>query len=101
MDSIIYHITREEEWQQALQQNFYEAASVASEGFMHCSTDKQIEGVLQRYFAGKTGLVKLTIDTTKLIGRLQYDFSPSVNELFPHIYGRLNIDAVVQAEKIR
>lgn len=100
MNTIIYHITTKEEWETAITQGFYVAVSVASEGFMHCSTDKQVEGVLQRYFAGKTGLVKLTIDTTKLVARLQYDFSPSVNDMFPHIYGRLNLDAVIETEEL-
>lgn len=95
MENIIYHITTQKEWQQALQQNFYETASLNSEGFIHCSTAQQVDGVLQRYFGGKTDLVKLTIDVTKVHARLQYDFSPSVNEVFPHIYGRLNLDAVI------
>ena len=95
METIIYHITTKKEWDTAVAQGFYEAASVAIESFMHCSTDKQVDGVLQRYFAGKTDLVKLTIDVSKVQARLQYDFSPSVNEMFPHIYGRLNLDAVI------
>ena len=101
MNNIIYHITTNEQWQLALQQNFYEAESVATEGFMHCSTGQQVSGVLHRYFKGKAGLVKLTIDTTKLLSGLQYDYSPSVNELFPHIYGRLNLDAVLHVEALQ
>ena len=100
METIIYHITTKEAWQQALQQNFYEAASLATEGFIHCSTAQQVNGILQRYFAGKTNLVKLTIDTSKLKSKLQYDFSPSINESFPHIYGTINIDAVINIEAV-
>ena len=91
----IYHITTNREWQHALQKGFYEAASLQSEGFIHCSTEQQVAGVLQRYFAGKTDLVKLTIDTSKLNAKLQYDFSPSIKEAFPHIYGTINLDAVI------
>ena len=95
METIIYHITSKEEWTTAITNGFYEAASLAEEGFVHCSTEQQVEGVLQRYFAGKTDLVKLTIDTAKLNAKLQYDFSPSINEVFPHIYGRINLNAVI------
>jgi uncharacterized protein (DUF952 family) len=100
MENIIYHITTQEEWQKALQQNFYEAASLHTEGFIHCSTATQVEGVRERYFAGKTKLVKLTIDTNKLQAKLQYDLSPSVNEIFPHIYGAINLDAVIHVVQL-
>lgn len=97
---IIYHITTLAEWEQAKQQGFYEAASLPVEGFIHCSEEHQVAGVLQRYFAGKGPLVKLTIDTDKLTSRLQRDFSPTMNEPFPHIYGRLNLDAVIKEESL-
>jgi len=100
METIIYHITTKEDWDVAIAQGFYEAASLSTEGFMHCSTETQVEGVLQRYFAGKNNLLKLTIDISKLQSGLQYDFSPSINEMFPHIYGRLNLDAVIATEEI-
>ncbi len=100
MNKIIYHVTTTEEWQKAIEQNFYEAASLATEGFIHCSTEQQLNGVLQRYFAGKTNLVKLTIDTSKLTAKLKFDFSPSINELFPHIYGAINTEAVTAVENL-
>jgi Uncharacterized protein conserved in bacteria len=94
-ETIIYHITAKQEWETALQQGFYEAASLAVEGFIHCSKAEQVAGVLERYFKGRHHLVKLVIDTNKLTSKLQYDFSPSVNEKFPHIYGPVNINAVL------
>jgi uncharacterized protein (DUF952 family) len=100
MSSIIYHITTKAEWQAAQQQGFYEAASLALEGFIHCSTANQVNGVLERYFAGKPNLVKLVIDTTKLTHELKYEHSPSVNQEFPHVYGSINLDAVVEVIEI-
>jgi uncharacterized protein (DUF952 family) len=95
MQNIIYHITTNAEWTTAIATGFYETDSLQTEGFIHCSKAQQVEGVLQRYFAGKTDLVKLTIDISKLNGKLQYDLSPSVNEMYPHIYGTINLDAVI------
>lgn len=96
--AIIYHVTTRGEWEAAQQSGRYEAPSLTSEGFIHCSEASQVEGVLQRYFSDKTDLVMLTIDTKKLTSRLQYDLAPSINEEFPHVYGPINTDAVVLVE---
>ena len=65
------------------------------EGFIHCSKAEQVDGVLDRYYKGISGLVKLVIDVTKLNHKLVYELAPSVNQEFPHIYGSINIDAVI------
>ncbi len=98
MNHIIYHITTQAEWENAKQLGFYEAPSLHSEGFIHCSEASQVAGVLQRYFSGKGPLVKLTIDGDRLHARMQRDFSVSLNEHFPHIYGRINLDAIIAEE---
>jgi len=92
---IIFHVTTAAEWNIAKQKGFYEAASLKEEGFIHCSQEHQVAGILERYFAGKTGLVKLVIDTDKLTSRFVFDWSSSIRDTFPHIYGPLNIDAVI------
>jgi uncharacterized protein (DUF952 family) len=96
----IYHITTRKEWEEALQKGYYEAASLATEGFIHCSTEDQVEGVLARYFNGKQDLVKLTIDKSLVERPLIFELASSINELFPHIHGALNINAVVQVTYI-
>jgi uncharacterized protein (DUF952 family) len=96
--SVIYHITIKKEWQQAEQRGHYEATSLAEEGFIHCSEERQLAGVLERFYTGKTDLLKLSIDTSKLTSSLYYDWSPSVEDTFPHIYGPINLDAVVAVE---
>lgn len=98
--SIIYHVTTSEEWNQAKKKGSYEAASLPVEGFIHCSEASQVKGVLERYFAGKNNLVKLVIDTDKLTSPLKYELAPSINENFPHVYGPLNVDAVVSVEEV-
>jgi len=92
---IIYHVTTIEDWNAAKQKGYYEHASLKDEGFIHCSQDQQIAGVLERYFAGKTGLVKLVIDTDKLSSKFVFDWSPSLADTFPHVYGPINADAVI------
>lgn len=92
---IIYHVTTAAEWNAAKQKGFYEAASLKEEGFIHCSQEHQVADILGRYFTDKTGLVKLVIDTDKLTSRFVFDWSTSIRDTFPHIYGPLNVDAVI------
>lgn len=100
---IIYHVTTAAEWRtveeqarQTGQVAFYESASLKTEGFIHCSEAHQVAGVLERYFSEQTELVKLVIDTDKLTSRYIQEWSPSVHDTFPHIYGPINSDAVIE-----
>lgn len=93
---VIYHVTTAAEWQEAKQKGFYDHPSLNEEGFIHCSQEHQVSGVLERYFAGKTDLVKLVIDTEKLTSKYIFDWSPSTHDTFPHVYGRINLDAVIE-----
>ena len=95
---IIYHITTVEEWDSALESGAYEARSLNEEGFIHCSEGYQVEGVLQRYFEGQTQLVKLVIDTDKLTSQYIQEWSSGSQDTFPHIYGPINLAAVLMVE---
>ena len=97
---MIFHVVTQTNWQQAVQQGFYEADSLATEGFIHTSKAEQVAGVLDRYYKGETNLLLLQIDETKLTAPLKYELAPSVNEEFPHIFGRLNLEAVIKVEKL-
>ena len=97
---MIYHITTKSEWEKAQKIGKYEAESLQKEGFIHMSHEHQIEGVLERYFQGKTDLVKISVDETKIIAEIKNELSPSLQETFPHVYGAINLDAVVKAEDI-
>ena len=98
---MIYHVISDADWQKALQQGFYEHPSLAAEGFIHTSKKEQVKGVLERYYQNQTDLLLLHIDETKLTAELKYELAASVNETFPHIYGRLNLDAVVETTTIQ
>lgn len=92
---IIYHVTTKADWKTAQLKGFYEHPSLNAEGFIHCSQDHQVAGVLERYFAEQTDLIKLVIDTDKLTSKFVFDWSPSTADTFPHIYGPINADAVI------
>lgn len=96
MQKDIYHFTTLEEWEKAQDMGFYEPVGYAEEGFIHCATETQLDSVLERHFARHANLIKLVIDPAKLTHKLQYDLNAKLQEEFPHIYGHLNIEAVVQ-----
>lgn len=98
--SNIYHITTQNQWDAAKASGYYTSPSLKDEGFIHCSEERQIPDVLRRYFSDKTQLVKLTIDTDKLTSQLIYDWSNAIEDTFPHIYGPINLEAIVDAVKI-
>ena len=90
----IYHVTTRKEWEAAQEKGYYEAPSLHTEGFIHASKAEQVAGVLERYYKGRSDLVKLVIDTDKLQHRLAYELAPSISQEFPHIYGPINLEAV-------
>ncbi len=92
----IFHITTREDWNRAQAEGVYRAESLATEGFIHCSTREQVVRTANRFFRAQTGLVLLSIDTDGVAPEIRYENSEGDGELFPHIYGELNTDAVEQ-----
>ena len=95
----IYHITSRSAWNEAARSGRYSADSLASEGFIHCSTAAQVLPVARQFYRGHTGLVLLVIDTSRLDSPVQWERSVpplGVAELaaFPHVYGPIALDAV-------
>jgi aldose 1-epimerase len=97
----IHHLAEAVHWQHALSTGEYRQSTLGrtleDEGFIHCSTPRQVAGVLTRYYATHDGdLVLLTIDPDRVTSPLQWDVAnPATGEQFPHIYGPLTPDAVV------
>lgn len=95
---MIYHVTTRRQWDEAQNTGFYSHPSLATEGFIHNCSLEQLQAVLNRYYKNVTDLVLLHIDEEKLNATLKYELAPSVNEMFPHIFGNINLDAVVKTE---
>jgi uncharacterized protein (DUF952 family) len=92
---VIFHITTQAEADAALAAGEYEPEAFGREGFIHCAHGHQVIGVLGRHFRGRTGLVMLTIDPARLPYPVVEENLTGGVELFPHIYGRLPMSAVV------
>lgn len=92
----VYHITSNDEYEQAKATEYYFPQSFADEGFIHCSYRHQILKVATSLTQGGTGgLVLLEIDKSKVSSEIIDENLEGGQELFPHIYGPLPIDAVI------
>ncbi len=91
----ILHITQRQQWDTAKLIGSYRADSLDNEGFIHCSRLTQIVKVANRFFKHQKDLVLLFIDSEKVQAEIREE-EAEIGELFPHIYGELNIDAVYQ-----
>lgn len=94
----IYHIVLPEVWEKFKTRPSYQAESLQTEGFIHCSYANQLDDVLKRYYSKAGRVLILTIDTQKLLSKLVEEPSTG-GEVYPHIYGRLNHNAVVSVEE--
>ena len=97
----IFHIATAADWEQARTSGAYTTSTVGrsleDEGFLHAARREQVDGVFQRYYRGiGEPLVLLTIDTDRLGVPWREDAVGA--ETYPHVYGPLNVDAVVSAE---
>jgi glutathione S-transferase len=100
----IYHITTVGEWERALRDGEYTMSTrdrtLAEEGFIHASTAEQVAPVANMFYKGLPGLVVLTIDASKVKPAIRYERVPGSGQLFPHVYGPLNTNAVVEAVRL-
>ena len=108
---MIYHITGCAAWAEAQRRGRYSAPSLEREGFIHCSTRAQALDVANNYYRGQTDLLLLGIDEDKLGAELRWEApahpkAPTAQQaadgsLFPHLYGVLNLDAVIAVYEFR
>jgi uncharacterized protein (DUF952 family) len=96
----IYHITKSNWWNRFSTSDDYESETLREEGFIHCSTREQVEGVLERYYANQKELLLLHINPSLLNTELKYEVA-TFGQSFPHVYGKINRDAIVKVEAIK
>ena len=102
-DNIVYHIVARDDWATAQATGSYRPPSLEAQGFVHCSTRDQVVETANRFYHGLDGLVLLCIEVSRLRAPLRYE-PPAMpghtvsgaQALFPHLYGPLDPDAVVQ-----
>jgi uncharacterized protein (DUF952 family) len=98
--TLIYHIAEKADWERARRDGQYTMSTrgrtLAEEGFIHASTAAQVPVVADAYYRDAPDLVLLVIDTERVGPELRYEQVPGQPDLYPHIYGPLNLDAVLE-----
>lgn len=104
---MIYHIASRSDWAWAQATGLYSPPSLETEGFIHCSRLDQVLNVANSFYRGQSDLLLLCIEERELTSELRWEapahpkgniFSATKNaELFPHLYGPLNLKAVTAA----
>jgi len=101
-EAMIYHITDAATWADSQRQGSHTGSTrgidLAEEGYIHCSTAEQWSGVRQRFYADAENLLLLHVDEQLLTSPLVYEQLPGMPEPFPHVYGPINLAAVVAVE---
>lgn len=107
MTRLIFHLTTPAQWQQAQRAGSYQADSLKTEGFIHASTLQQVITVANAFYRSQSELILLCLDLDRLTAAIRWE-SPvhpsstaadaiAETEVFPHIYGAINLDAVQDA----
>ena len=100
---LVVHVASRADWEAARARGHYTHPSLEEDGFVHCSRPEQVEAVVN---AGDPppdlDLVALCIDTGALDAEVKWEVGrdergPGDPEAFPHVYGPVDLDAVVAA----
>ena len=96
----IYKICPLRLWRAAERAGVFRGSEVdRRDGFIHFSNAAQVVETAEKHFAGQSGLLLLRIDSAKLGDRLKWEPSRG-GALFPHLYGDLDLTAVMLVEPL-
>src|SRR6056297_846030 len=95
---MILHIIKNKEWQSAKQTGSYKNKSLEEEGFIHCSDENQVCQVANTLYKDEEDILLLYIDENKLVSTVVNEDLYQLGEKYPHVYGPINLDAVVKTE---
>ena len=96
--SPLFHFADPADWNAAQARGSYQPSSFASEGFIHCATEAQVPGVVQRHLRGKGKRVRLRLDPAALREQLKWEWSSASGDLYPHLFAPIPLAAVLAAE---
>ncbi|GAA0538883.1 DUF952 domain-containing protein [Paractinoplanes ferrugineus] len=95
---MILHICPRASWEDARAKGVYEGDTLATQGFIHCSTAEQVAVPATALFRGRTDLLLLQIDEARLPVPVTWEEGDPPHpdgKLFPHLYAALPLEAVV------
>ena len=98
----LFHLATPGEWAAAQAAGEIRPLSLDTEGFVHCSWGRQVAGTVTKHFAGVEPLLALRLDPEGLgEAEVVEEDSYGSGQAFPHAYGPIPVEAVVEVEVIR
>ncbi|HAJ36145.1 MAG TPA: DUF952 domain-containing protein [Chloroflexi bacterium] len=91
---VIYHMTPQAVWDAQRSQPVFTPASLAAEGFIHCTAEpEKLQQVANRFYRDIPGpFIIVCIAAARLDAELRWELVDG--HTFPHIFGPLNWEAV-------
>lgn len=96
----LYHAATAKDWA-ARTETHYEPSGLRDEGFVHLSFGRQLLGTLHKHYPGRQDLMLLTVDPAGLTSKLVLEDLYGSGVEFPHVYGPLDLAAIVSSSPIR
>jgi uncharacterized protein (DUF952 family) len=88
------------EWKDIQTRTAFHDARFLKEGFIHCSYPEQTLRVLNKHYRKEKTVLLLVIDPGKLAVPWTSEDLKNRGEAFPHVYGPINLSAVVASHDI-
>src|SRR3954465_13652347 len=97
---MLVHICAKTDWQLAEGRGEHRPDTLEAVGFMHSSAPEQVHLPANRLYAGRTDLVLLHIDATRVASPIRWEPGVATDPdamVFPRPYGALPVAAVINA----
>jgi len=88
------------EWEEIRTRRAFHDSRYHTEGFIHCSYPEQTLRVLNKHYRQEKTVVLLVIEPGKLAVPWKSEDLKNRGEEFPHVYGPINLSAVVASHDI-
>jgi uncharacterized protein (DUF952 family) len=98
LDEPIYHLAIRADWDADPDAPYTMSTlgrTLDEQGFIHCSFRGQVRSTADRFYRGRDDVVLLTIDPSRITAPIRVENLEGGDEHFPHIYGPLPREAVV------
>lgn len=98
---LLYHLVEPDYWKKFMDKDRYVSAGFEEEGFIHLSLREQVDGVLERFYQQADELLVLIVSEKPVRKHLKYEPGGDVDELFPHLYQGIPIEAIEDIKMLK
>lgn len=102
----VYILIELADYERAVEIGYLSTPSLATEGFIHASPAEMLTRVANRFFAKATDIRLLHVEAARVKAPIRWEpasdaaSDPAASGLYPHLYGALNLDAIVRVGRV-